>query len=362
AIIALISLSQGLENAITENFESLGVSNIRVTPGHLRGPPTAGNGLDGGMLDIVRKIKGVKYANPVLLNQGKVTYNNEEKYMLITAEDPATSIKGVADAKIDLTEGRYMLPADNNVVIMGYTIAYDLFEKDVSARTSIDIDGRKFKVIGIFEKTGTSVDSTMIMPIDTARDLFDVPDKISVIVVNVESGEDKEAMGKKIRRVLERHYDKDAFDIFTPEQLLAQLQTILGIVEAVLVGIAAISLVVGAVGIMNSMFTSVMERTREIGIFKAIGASNSSILTMFLIESGSMGLFGGAAGVIMGLFFAKAVEKIADLAGFGLISVKVSIPLVLFALGFAFVIGMISGVLPAYKASKLKPVDALRYE
>ena len=131
--------------------------------------------------------------------------------------------------------------------------------------------------------------------------------------------------------------------------------------QIVLVGIAAISLLVGAIGIMNSMYTSVLERTKDIGIMKSIGARNSDVLQIFLIEAGLIGFVGGVFGSALGSAMALAIGPIAKESGFPLV-ITIEIPVLLFGLLFAFIVGMISGILPAYQASKMKPVDALRYE
>ncbi len=143
---------------------------------------------------------------------------------------------------------------------------------------------------------------------------------------------------------------------------MESFQVILNIIQIFLIGIAAISLVVGGIGIMNTMYTSVLERTKEIGIMKSIGAKNSDILIIFLIESGILGLIGGLIGIILGMSFSKLIELGAKLAGYGMIQVSFPLLLILGTLLFSFLIGTISGVLPARQASKLKPVDALRYE
>ena len=138
--------------------------------------------------------------------------------------------------------------------------------------------------------------------------------------------------------------------------------SILGIVQFILAGIAAISLAVGGIGIMNTMYTSVLERTKEIGAMKAIGANQKHILLIFLFESGLIGLVGGLIGAVFGTLFAFSVGTIASLLGYDYLSISILWSVILFALLFAFIIGMISGLWPAYKASKLNPVDALRYE
>jgi putative ABC transport system permease protein len=151
------------------------------------------------------------------------------------------------------------------------------------------------------------------------------------------------------------------FSILTPDKLLASFGTILSIITVFLVGIAAISLVVGSIGIMNTMYTSVLERTKEIGTMKAIGAKNSDILLVFMIESGLLGLLGGIIGAFLGLGLAFLVANIASTAlGENIITVSVNYTLLFGAIAFSFAVGLFSGLAPAWQASKLKPVDALR--
>ncbi len=167
---------------------------------------------------------------------------------------------------------------------------------------------------------------------------------------------------EKIQKELEKVIDKELFDLFTPKQLLEQFQSILGILQAVLVGIGAISLVVGSIGIMNSMFTSVLERTKEIGTMKAIGASKQSILLIFLFESALLSAVGGVIGVALGIILAEFIGLILIQAGFTLFSISFSPLIVSFGLLVSIVVGILAGFLPAYKASCLQPLEALRYE
>ena len=153
---------------------------------------------------------------------------------------------------------------------------------------------------------------------------------------------------------------EEDFQVTTSIQLMEGFNNILNVVQIVLIGIAAISLFVGGIGIMNTMYTSVLQRRKEIGIMKSIGATNTAILTIFLFESGILGIIGGTIGVIFGLLLSKGVELGASLAGIDLLKAYISIPLIMSALVFSFLIGALSGFMPAKQASKLQPVDALR--
>jgi len=180
--------------------------------------------------------------------------------------------------------------------------------------------------------------------------------------VNIKEGIDINDAEKIIETELLRSFDDEDFDILTPEQILREINTILGAVQTVVSGIAAISLIVGAIGIMNAMFTSVLERTREIGIMKAIGARNSDIAAIFLAEAGIIGTVGGLMGVAIGTVLAFSVGAAAKAFGFPLLSIKVDPVTIIVALLFSFAIGSLAGLVPAMQAANLKPVDALRYE
>ena len=190
---------------------------------------------------------------------------------------------------------------------------------------------------------------------------------IQEIIVQINPGEDIKEVADRTEKKLMNFRDvtektKD-FTILTPEELLASFASILSIVTGFLLGVAAISLLVGAIGITNTMYTSVLERTKEIGVMKAVGAKNSDILTIFLIESGLLGLTGGVIGVLLGMGIGKLIEYIAvHYIETTLLRVVFPTYLILGCLAFAFLVGAISGTWPAYRASKIRPVDALRYE
>jgi len=363
AIISLISLGEGLENAITEQFQKLGTNSIRVVPKGLRGSPAGLDVLNQEDADAIEKIAGVEYSTPIILERAKVRYGKEDKYAYIVSF-PSENVKArFADTDVKLEQGRVFVKGEKGVAIAGYDTAYDTFDKDVRLRSSIYINGRKFKVIGIFKYQGNQqVDKGIYIPLEEGRELFNKPSAVSVIMVRVEEGRDLDVVAKTIKRKLDRMKDEETYEVFTPKQLLGQLFSILNIVQFILAGIAAISLAVGGIGIMNSMYTSVLQRTRDIGVMKAIGATNNDILAIFLTESGLMGLAGGLLGAIAGVSLAFAVEGIARQLGYALLSVRINWYLILFSLLFAFLVGVASGLLPAMRAAKMEPAESLRYE
>lgn len=364
AIVSLITLGEGLKQGIEEQFEQLGISNIRVIPGNLNGPPSEGRTLPNDIIDKIENVRGVDYVDSIIIKSLVVEYNNVEIYRPINGFDTESGTKGLADLDINLLDGRFLSSSDSNTVLLGYDIAKDerFFDKEINVKNSVTIGGEKFSVIGILEETGAEFDSQIFIPMRKARDLFNQKDTINGAVVHLEPGIDLDDAADNIKTALLRDLDEEEFDLFTPEQILDEINAVLGVVQLVVSGIAAISLLVGAVGIMNSMFTSVLERTNEIGLMKAIGAKNSDVLAIFLIESGLIGLVGGLIGVIIGSLLAILMGTILEQTGFLSVSIQINPVVILIALSFAFLVGVISGAVPAIRASNLNPVEALRYE
>ncbi|MAG20459.1 ABC transporter permease [archaeon] len=372
AVVSLISLGQGLQDYIAEEFEQLGSDKIIIQPKTL-GPPGSATSesliLTSKDLDIVKDVRGVKWAVGFLVKQGQATFRDE----LGIGFASGSSYK---DEKFlneldffKIIEGRQLKKGDKFKVVVGYNHAYDdIWEKPVKIGNTIQIENQDFKVIGIVEKIGNPIDDAILhIPKETLRELLDVKDEESQILVRTEKGFNPEEVADSIERKLRRSRgekeDQETFNVQTSSELLNSFQTIFAVVQGILVGIAAISLLVGGVGIMNTMYTAVLERTKEIGIMKAIGAKNSDVLLLFLLESGILGLVGGIIGVFIGIGLSKTVEIIAAQAlGSPLIQASFPISLLIGALAFSFITGSLSGVFPAIQASKLKPVDALRHE
>jgi len=197
------------------------------------------------------------------------------------------------------------------------------------------------------------------------NDALDIKDEYDIIVVQLEKNSDPEkvaeAITEKLRKDRGLKEGEEDFNVQTPIAALASINTILNVINVIVIGIALISLLVGAIGIANTMYTSVLERTKEIGVMKAIGARNSDILLIFLFESGLLGLVGGIVGVLIGMLMAWTAATGANTAlGTNLFIIKFNPALIIGSIIFSFLIGTVSGVLPARQASKLKPVDALR--
>ena len=362
AIISLITISRGLESTIQEQFETFGANKILISSRGFQGPGTLSQGLTIDDVDTIEKISGFEYVIPAIFRQTEIEHNKETGFTFISSIPSENYEEFYEDSGIELREGRVIKDNEKFSAIIGSRAAEEMFSKELRIGSKIEINKQEFKIVGILKEIGNSQDDNQInIPLETAREIFNEPDHVDTIIAQAKSSTEIPELQRRIERELEQKRDDTNFQVLTATQIAEQIGEVLGIIQIVLVGIAAISLIVGAIGIMNSMYTSVLERTKDIGIMKAVGARNSDIIKIFLIESGLMGFVGGIFGTALGTIVALIVEQISSQAGFLLI-IRIEFGLLLFGLFFAFLIGMLSGVLPAYQASKLKPVDALRYE
>jgi len=362
AIISLITVGQGLEEAISSQFDKVGANRLYIVPKGLNFL-SIGQDLTHDDVEVVNSMGEFKWVNEYLIQSTIVESGKEKNYLQITSNNIDNIDERWADLDFNLDKGRLWRANEEKSAVIGYGIAHDLFKKDIDINNNILINGGKFKVIGIFEEIGDPESDSMIhIPIDSARKIFNKEEEVSMIELVVKEGISLDDVSAKVKRQLKKARDNENFEVTTPAQLIGQLNVLLGIVNIVFIGIAAISLLVGGIGILNSMFTSVLERRMEIGIMKSIGATNNHILMIFLIEAGLVGLIGGLIGVVLGTGIAYLVKDIAAAYGFKLIKISVNPLLILFSMLFAFSVGIISGLIPAYKAARLKPVEALRYE
>ncbi len=371
AVVALISLGQGLQDYITEEFEKLGADKIIIMPKGMGPPGTAGPSLilTSEDLKTIENVRGVKWAMGFLIKQGQAFYKDESGIGFVTGANPEDLELLNEIQSFNLLEGRQLKKGDKYKVVLGYNHIYeDIWDKPMQIGSTINIEGYDFKVVGVMEKIGNPIDDRILyVTKDALKEILDIEDEESQIIVKTAEGFDPEDVAETIERKLRKSRgekeDQETFSVQTSEQLLETFQSIFAVVQGVLVGIAGISLLVGGVGIMNTMYTAVLERTKEIGTMKAIGAKNSHVLLLFLLESGLLGLVGGLIGVGVGIGLAKTAEYVAAVA-LGSDLLQASMNPIIFggALAFSFIIGTLSGILPAMQASKLKPADALRFE
>ncbi|MEK6967840.1 MAG: ABC transporter permease [Nanoarchaeota archaeon] len=374
AVVSLISLGQGLKDAVGQQFASIGTDKIIVQAASMGfGPPGTGavSNLTDRDLKIVRGVSGVKSTSSRLIRSVKLEFHKKAIFIVAGSMPEDDTRHLVMDAvNTKPISGRMVEPGDTFKVTLGNGYATrKIFDRYLQVGDKVLINGYEMEVVGILEKTGHvgGGDTVAIINEKTMREILKINNLHDAIFAQVQNPLEVEKVVEDIERALRKSRDvkegKEDFKVQSSTSLLASLDVILNIVQVVLVGIAAISLIVGGIGIMNTTYTSVIERTKEIGVMKAIGATNKDILMIFLLEAGLLGMTGGLIGIIIGMGLAKLVE-IAALGAFGKSLIQASFPpyLLIGALLFSFVIGSISGLWPAMQASRLKPVDALRYE
>ena len=372
AVVALISLGQGLQTAIEKQFEDFGSDRIIIQEKGLQGPPGSGTSqstkLTSEDIEIIKGVRGVESAAGMLLKTARIEHNDEIKFNFIVGIPLASDEKEALDF-FNVESGRDLKEDDDKKAVVGISYAEGkVFDKKLDLGNRIIIEGESFEIVGIMERIGNPYDdASVVIPKETMGEIYNIEDEESQIYVKVKDVNEidrvKEDIERELRKERGEEEGKETFEVTTAEQFLEAFMNIFGVVQAVLVGIAAISLLVGGIGIANTMYTSVLERTKEIGTMKAVGAKNSDILILFLIESGMLGLIGGVIGIIIGIGLSKTAEYIAmTQLGTNILQASVDPILIGGALAFSFLIGAISGVFPAMQASKLKPVDALRYE
>jgi putative ABC transport system permease protein len=360
-IFLLISVSLGLQSAVEEQFKSLGSDKFFIQPrGQLAGPGSGGAVmLTQKDVDIVKKVRGVEDVSAWVGASTKIKFKDEIRYIFIVGVDlETTSLFSEAGAyKAEI--GRLLKVGDTKDIMIGSQYKNNnFFKRPVNIGDKIEINNIDFKVQGILLTVGNPADDRLIyLPLDEVRILFNIPERVDTMVVKIQEGEDIQEVAKRTQKKLDsfRNVDKDNrdFTILTPEEVLAIFGTILNVLTSFLLGVAAISLLVGGIGIANTMYTSVLERTKEIGVMKSIGAKNSDIVKIFLIESSMLGLLGGIIGVLIGISSSYILEYIAtNQLGTTLLQASTPPSLILGCLIFAIVAGAISGSFPAYQATK----------
>jgi len=370
AVVSLISLGNALDMAITGQFGTLSSDILTIqNTGTGFGPPgsTAIKKLTEHDLDLIKSTQGAKFVISRIIRIVEVEYNKISKFRYIGSmpsnQDEIKLINEELNVKPE--SGRLLTSADRGKVVLGNDFLDNSFEKKIRVGASIKIQGENFEIIGILKKASTfTINSVILMPEDDLKHLLKIGDEIDLIVVKVDNKDNIDQIAKDIERKLRKDRDEklgeEDFSVQTPIQALQAVSTVLNIINLIITGIAAISLLVGGIGIANTMYTSVLERTKEIGVMKSIGARNKDILLIFLIESAFLGLVGGIVGALMGLALAFIAATGASSALGIDFKVVLSIPLLLSAISFSLLIGVLSGILPAFQASKLNPVEALR--
>ncbi|GAW31090.1 ABC transporter permease [Carboxydocella sp. JDF658] len=356
AVIILVSIAQGTSQSVTGRIQGLGSNLVSVS---LRSSETD----DTLAYEEVLKWQerpGVKGVAPVLNGNVTVKYGNK-KY--------DTSLEGVTPEYEEVRNfhtqrGRFLLDSDvslrQRVALVGTEVAKELFGQTNPVGKTIKINGENFVVVGLLEAKGAasfgSNDDKVMIPLSTAERLLNTRG-IRFVYVQATSPEDVDGVVAQLDNLLYRKLkNTDAYRVFSQAEMLSTVSQVTGMLTLMLGGIAGISLLVGGIGIMNIMLVTVTERTREIGIRKAIGARRRDILRQFLIEALVVSGAGGLFGIVLGVAGSKLLNQF-----FG-VSAAISWQIIGIAFGFALLVGVIFGIYPANKAAKLNPIEALRYQ
>lgn len=372
AVIAMISIGMGVKQNVTNSIASLGSNMLIVTPGSTnKGGVRSAAGSSQKLKyedaeAIKKKIKNIDYVSPTV-NRSYQIVNGHENWN--------SSVYGVTPEYLkirDLTIGtgsfitQNDLNSRNRVAVIGTTVATNLFESENPVGKNIRINNQPYKVIGVIESKGQSSmgqdqDDVVIIPLTTAQERLMGITYVRSINIQVSSADKIESVQGQVETLLrQRHHivgDKeDDFSVRNLTSLMETMTSTTTMLTLFLGSIAAISLLVGGIGIMNIMMVSVTERTREIGIRKALGATFQNIMMQFLIESVVIGVIGGLMGVAVGVGIALAIAKT------GLFQTVITAAPILISFSFSVGIGLFFGIYPARKAARLDPIEALRYE
>jgi len=374
AVILMMALGQGARDEIVSELEGLGSNIIVVLPGDIdfqdssafsSGAQVFGDAtLTSDDLDKLKESleDKVKTVSGVVIASGKVEYRNKSKTPLIFGTDESF-IKGQT---LTLDKGRFISKNDmrqkRKVAFLGFEAVENLFGTENPLEKEIIVNGDNYQVIGVAKDTGEiaigpSYNNSVAIPATTAQKYIQKADTVDRILIDAKTPAEIETIKTEVEKILLRsHGGEKDFSILTEKEIISVLDSVLGILTAFLAGIASISLLVGGIGIMNIMLVSVTERTKEIGIRKAVGATNRNILVQFLTEAILISLLGGVTGVVISIL---ASIIISNSVGF---SLSVTLNSVLLAFLVSVSIGVFFGVAPAIRASRLDPIEALRHE
>lgn len=366
SVILLTSIGTGLKIYVSDQFESLGANSIYIMPGQVFNE-SGGFNQGGGMMANKFTLKDVEAVKKNFKSLDVMPFNT-------TYADVKSNKKTRKSVEINGTTYEYgpnnnLIPSEGNgrwftkeevdkktsVIVLGYKIANDLYPNGNALGKKVFIKGKTLEIIGVLDAKGgmAGMDDLALIPITVSYNISGNQD-ISTIIIKAPSKDAVEETKKAITKFMKERYDEDAFSVFDNSQLLSSINSIISILTIALSGIAAISLVVGGIGIMNIMLVSVTERTREIGLRKAIGAYPRAILLQFIIEAIILSCLGGGIGILLGYLGSLAINSFFP--------AKVTLSSIILAFGVSSLVGIVFGVAPARKASKLSPIEALRYE
>ena len=362
AVISLVSLVGGMKNYIEDQFEGLGSNLLFVIGGKVN--TSQGQGFNTAMMNSSLKEKHVDIiktfakdyidiVSPEIQLSNTVKYKTQGYYVSLfgTGHDSDKLYNSTIE------KGRYFTKAEQmsnaRVVILGNMISNKLFGDVNPVNKIVKINNKSFEVLGVLNKKGPDFDESVVIPYTTLIDTFERAN-ITAITVKAKNNVDFSEAQKQVELALLRDLSDDEFTVYTQEDVLSSVNSILSILSSVLAAISGISLIVGGIGIMNIMLVSVTERTREIGLRKALGATSKDIKRQFMIEAIMISSLGGLIGLFLGWLGIFATRSFTH--------ANISLWSVFLALGFSLFVGVVFGTYPAVKASEKDPIEALRYE
>jgi len=374
AVIAMLAVGTGAQNTITGSINGIGTNILFVFPGNLQEEVRNIKPLSQADVNAIAdpfQAPSVALVAPVILSNLNITYGGEQTNSQVSGV--TTTYENVRNEK--LTEGAFFTEEDflgrASVALIGPDVADKLFgRRDGVVGESIRIEGQPFRIAGVLASKGGgsfgSQDNVVLLPLSTAQArLIHKNNKYDIVYIQAASPDQINSATEEISQILRtRHRTEiglDDFTVLSQQDIVSTAQTITGVLTIFLGGIAAISLLVGGIGIMNIMLVSVTERTREIGLRKAIGARKQDILIQFLTESSLLSLIGGVVGIALGWLIGFIVGKVAEASGSPFYP-SITIQSVLLATIFSTAVGLFFGIYPANRAANLEPVEALRYE
>jgi putative ABC transport system permease protein len=375
AVIAMVSIGRGAQSTITDSINGIGTNLIFVFRGgseEVRNPKPITLS-DAEAINDSNQAPSVVAVAPVIQDTGKISFGRETTNTTITGVTPEYgSVRNYTVTEGEFINQEHML-GQSSVVLLGSDVAEKLFSRQEGlVSETVRIEGRPFRVIGVLQSKGGSgfsnADNIILVPFSTAQTRLirhNVKDRVDLLLVEASSPQEVPVASEEVAQILRTRHrtaiGADDFTILTQQDFLTTASTITNVLTIFLGGVAAISLLVGGIGIMNIMLVSVTERTREIGLRKAVGAHKADIMVQFLAESSVLSLCGGIIGIILGYAIAFAVGQIAK-ANNATISPSFGPDIILIATLFSTAVGLFFGIYPANRAANLEPVEALRYE
>jgi len=371
AIFTIISFGLGLDKYVNTLAEDMGTDKLWVQAKGIGAPGTDDTfSISREEEEFIAKIGGVSESEGFYMKIGEIESNDEKRFYFVASIDSDKQDFVDNAFTVSVERGRNLKKGELTKIVLGYNYQFDnkIFSKGLELGDKVTLNDKEFKVVGFYEEVGSPYDDGNIYLTEEAMEQLydDVKDKFGFVFVEADEGVDPDQLADKITEKLRKkrglEEGKEDFYVQTFADALETFSAILGVLNGILLLIAFVSLIVAFVNIMNTMYTAVTERTKEIGIMKAIGAQQGDIITIFLIESGFLGLVGGIVGIVLGWIISSFGGSIAAASGYSFLKPAFPLVLILGCMAFATFVGLLSGVLPAWQASKLKPVDALRYE